>query len=212
MTPERSSRLVTRWARIYTRGLLPGAAERRTGEIAADLHDHVEHERAQGAGERRIAFGIVSRMLRGLPADVAWRKDHRPMSQTARSLSRVGIVSALILMIPLFGTLLGDGWNWGVFDFVFAAVLLVSAGFLIELAVRRPGRLGFRIAAAVLGVAAMVLGEADDAPGLVGFGLLVILGTIAGGPFPITAGSFLMLAAWTVAGFGLTYVAMTRRA
>lgn len=40
----------------------------------------------------------------------------------------------------------------------------------------------------------------------------IIRGTIAGGPFPITAGSFLMLAAWTVAGFGLTDVAMTRRA
>jgi hypothetical protein len=30
---------------------------------------------------------------------------------------------------------------------------------------------------AVVGVAAIVLGESDDAPGLVGFGCLVILGT-----------------------------------
>ena len=69
--------------------------------------------------------------------------------------------------------------SWSVFDFVLAAVLLVGAGLLLQLAVRRPGAAGYRIAAAALGVAAMVAGEADDAPGLVGFGLLLILSTVA---------------------------------
>jgi hypothetical protein len=36
-----------------------------------------------------------------------------------------------------------------------------------------------RAIATVIGLAAVVAGEADDAPGLVGFGCLVILGTIA---------------------------------
>jgi len=69
--------------------------------------------------------------------------------------------------------------SWSVFDFVLAAVLLVGAGLLLQLAVRRPGAAGYRIAAAALGGAAMVAGEADDAPGLVGFGLLLVGGAAA---------------------------------
>jgi hypothetical protein len=53
-------------------------AERRIGEIRADLHDHIAHERAQGIGDRRIVYGIVSRMARGLKADVSWRRVARP--------------------------------------------------------------------------------------------------------------------------------------
>ena len=65
MTPERASRLVAWWVRRYTRDLPDPVAERRIEEIDADLHDHIAHERAAGTGDRRIAFGIASRMLRG---------------------------------------------------------------------------------------------------------------------------------------------------
>jgi hypothetical protein len=178
MTPERMARLVARWVRLYTRNLPPGAAERRRDEIDADLHDHIAHERAAGTGERRIASSIASRMLRGLPADVAWRGHNRKDTMTHRSVVRVALVTGLILLIPLIATLSTDGPGWGVFDFVFAAVLLVGAGLLIELAVSRPRSLAYRIGAAALGVAAIAAGEADDAPGLVLFGGLLILGTI----------------------------------
>jgi len=39
--------------------------------------------------------------------------------------------------------------------------------------------LAYRAAAVAIGAAAIVLGESDDAPGLVLFGLLVIVGTVA---------------------------------
>ena len=58
-------------------------------------------------------------------------------------------------------------------------MLLAGTGVLYELALRRPGSFVYRAIAAVIGVAAIVAGEADDAPGLVGFGCLVVLGTIA---------------------------------
>ena len=73
MTPERSARLVAQWVRLYTQDLPAPIAERRTGEIGADLHDHIEHERARGTSERWIALSILSRMVRGLPADGSWR-------------------------------------------------------------------------------------------------------------------------------------------
>jgi hypothetical protein len=190
MTPERMAGLVARWVRFYTRDLPPPIAGRRIEEIDADLHDHIAHERAQGTSDRRIALGIASRMVRGLPADASWRGQTiaRPsspqgamkMSKTAyRSVVRVALVTACILLLPLVAMQITDEVDWGVADFVFAGVLLGGTGLLLELAARKPGNLSYRAAAALVGVAAIVLGEADDAPGLVLFGCLLIVGTVA---------------------------------
>jgi hypothetical protein len=174
MTPERMARLVGRWVRFYTRNLPAPVAERRRGEIDADLHDHIAHERARGTGERRIAIGIASRMLRGLAADLSWRGRSR-----TTAYGRVALVTACILLVPLVAMQFTDEVDWGVFDFVFAGLLLGGAGMLIQLSVRTPGNVVYRVVAAALGVAAIALGQADDAPGLVLFGLLLILGTVA---------------------------------
>jgi PadR family transcriptional regulator PadR len=55
----------------------------------------------------------------------------------------------------------------------------VGTGALLELAARKPRSVAHRAAAAGIGVAAIVFGEADDAPGLVLFGGLLIVGTIS---------------------------------
>ena len=88
-------------------------------------------------------------------------------------------MTAVILLLPLVAMQFTDEVDWGVFDFVFAGVLLGGTGVLLELAVRKPRTIAYRVAAAAIGVAAIVLGEADDAPGLVLFGCLLIAGTIA---------------------------------
>jgi hypothetical protein len=190
MTPERMAQLVARWVRFYTRDLPTPVARRRIEEIDADLHDHIAHERAHGAGDRRITLGIASRMVRGLAADASWRgqatadpstrKEVIKMSKTAyRSAVRVALVTACVLLVPLVAMQFTDEVDWGVADFVLAGLLLGGTGLLLELAVRRPGKLAYRVAASAIGVAAIVLGEADDAPGLVLFGLLLIIGTVA---------------------------------
>lgn len=97
---------------------------------------------------------------------------------TFRSVKRVLLVTAVVLLVPLCLNVAADA-DWSVFDFVLAAVLLLGAGTLLELAVRDHGNVVVRASAGLLGVAAMVLGEADDAPGLVGFGLLLLCGTVA---------------------------------
>ncbi len=189
MTPERMAWLVARWVRFYTRDLPPAIAERRIGEIDADLHDHVAHEREHGSAEWRIALGVVARMLRGLAADAAWRgrtiarsstpKDVMQMRRGAyKSVARVALVTVAILLVPLAAMLFSDGANWGLGDFVLAAVLLAGTGFLLELAAAKPGNIAFRAAAVGIGVAAIAFGEVDDAPGLVLFGGLLILGTV----------------------------------
>ena len=192
MTPERVAKLVARWVRLYTRDVPGPLAQRRIEEIDADLHDHIEHERAAGVGDGRIAAAVAGRMVRGLAADLAWRgraiarpstrKDQNTMStHTRRSVLRVGLVTGLVLLIPLVGMQFSEEVNWTVGDFVFAAILLAGTGFLIEVAIRRPDNLAYKAAAVMIAIAAILLGEADDAPGLVLFGLVVIVGTLAMG-------------------------------
>jgi hypothetical protein len=188
MTPERAAELVARWVRLYTRDLPTPIAQRRVDEIGADLHDHIAHERADGTSDRRIALGIASRMVRGLAADVAWRGRHaraaaRPStleeamktSKTfSRSAARVILGVALVLSLPFVAMLITDDVVWSLADFVVAGVLLATIGVALELAVRRVGNLAAALGIAAVGVAAAVLGEADDAPGLVLLGILLI--------------------------------------
>jgi hypothetical protein len=190
VTPERMAELVARWVRLYTRNLPPPIAERRIDEIDADLHDHIAHERAHGTGGRRIAVGIASRLVRGLAADASWRREtiahastRKDVMKTSRSASRsavrVALVTTCVLLVPLVGMQISDGVDWSVPDFVYAGVLLAGSGLLLELAARKPRNIAYRAAAIAVAVAAILLGEADDAPGLVFFGCLLILGTVA---------------------------------
>jgi hypothetical protein len=164
MTPERMARLVAAWVRFYTRHLPPAAAERRREEIDADLHDHIAHEREAGTGERRIALGIAGRMVRGMAADAS---AHRP-------LVRVALATAIVLLVPVIFSA-----PWSLADFIAAGVLVAGTGLLLEAAARRPRSLAFRAAGIAIGVAACLFGNADDAPGLVLFGCLLIGATLA---------------------------------
>jgi hypothetical protein len=175
MTPERMAGLVARWVRFYTRKLPPEVAQRRIDEMDADLHDHIAHEREQGTGERRIALSLLARMVRGLPADASWRR--RKTGSIA--VGRVVLVTALILLVPAAANVFSDGADWGAGDFVLAALLLGGSGLLLELAVKKPRNVALQVVAAAIGGVAVVFGEYDDAPGLVLFGGLLILGTLA---------------------------------
>jgi drug/metabolite transporter (DMT)-like permease len=171
--------LVARWVRLYTRRLPTPIAQRRIDEIDADLDDHIAHERAHGTKDGRIALSILSRMLRGLAADVSWRG--RKMSKTAyRPAVRVALATALILLLPLVAMQITDEVDWGVADFIFAGALLGGTGLLLHaVAARKAGNVAYAAVATAIGVAAIALGEADDAPGLVLFGGLLVLGTVA---------------------------------
>ena len=173
MTPERISKLVTRWARFYTRSLPEAIAQRRVDEISADLHDHVTHARADGFEDRRITLGIASRFLRGLGADLDWRTQHARPSR-ARPVVRVALGVALILSLPLVAMQFSDEVVWTLADFVVAGVLLATIGVAIELAVKRAGNLALAFVIGTLGIAACLFGQADDAPGLVLLGLVLI--------------------------------------
>ncbi len=72
------------WTDCYTRGLPTDVRERRVAEIASDVHDHarsVETGRVRGAG-----LEIGWRAVRGIPADLSWRRlERRTMRNGTRA-------------------------------------------------------------------------------------------------------------------------------
>ncbi len=97
----------------------------------------------------------------------------------SRSTARVSGCIALILSLPAVAMLFTDQVQWTFVDFVLAGLLLSVIGITIELALRKTGSLLGAIGIAVLGTAAVVLGEGDDAPGLVLLGLLLVASACA---------------------------------
>jgi len=185
--------VVAHWVRFYTRDLPAPVAERRVDEIDADVRDQIAHERADGSGDRRIALGIASRMIRGLAADAAWRGRQAKLAARPSTLEetmktrknlfrpavRVAVGVALVLSLPFVAMQIIDEVVWSLADFVLAGILLTTVGVAFELAVRKAGNLAVAVGIAVVGVAAAVLGNADDAPGLVLLGILLILSACA---------------------------------
>jgi hypothetical protein len=76
--------------------------------------------------------------------------------------------------VPLVAMLITDDVDWSLGDFVAAGVLLTVIGVALELAAKKAGNLSTALGIGALGVAAAVFGEADDAPGLVLLGLVLI--------------------------------------
>jgi hypothetical protein len=186
MTPDRIGAWALGWVRFYSRDLPPLVTERRVGEIEADVHDHIESGRAAGVPDGRIAAAIASRMIRGVVADLAWRRHHIEITNDARtgrnvlghriyrSARRIAVAVLTILAIPFVATVSSSDFNWDVVDFVLAGCLLAVVGVALELAARRRGNLLVAATIAIAGVVAVVAGNADDAPGLVLLGILLV--------------------------------------
>jgi hypothetical protein len=198
MTPERTADLVRRWVRRYTRGLPTPVAERRIEEIDADLLEHIAHERARGAGDRRITVGIASRMVRGLAADAAWRDGviigHPWTPAEARRRGRaayrraVGVGgAATLVLVWLIGAvgIIGDSGDSA--DLMYGGVLAVGAVGSVIARFRPLGMARVLVAMAIVqlsvGVIALIAGMVPsyNSPleilGLSGFFVVLFIGS-----------------------------------
>lgn len=180
MTAERMAALVARWVRCYTRDLPGPIARRRIDEIDADLHDHIDHERARGTGDLRLAVSLLSRMVRGAAADIAWRGEHAgttaghpstlggPMitQQTAYRLAAVlalGTVLFLVWGVAAMGVIGAEG---DPFDRLYLAVLAVGivGSFIARFQPAGMVRtlLAMALAQALVAVIALVVGKHES--------------------------------------------------
>ena len=92
------ARLLRWWVRLYTSGLPSGERGGRRDEIESNHH---EHAHGSGVHSRDTGWQVLGRMLRGLPADVAWRlsrpgAERRAARGGAVAVSRSGGVVALV--------------------------------------------------------------------------------------------------------------------
>ncbi len=66
-------RVVRWWTATYTAGLASSVRDARRAEIASDVWEHSEDMAAGGETLLGRAIGVVSRLVRGIPADLLWR-------------------------------------------------------------------------------------------------------------------------------------------
>ncbi|GAA1055035.1 hypothetical protein GCM10017608_18870 [Agromyces luteolus] len=98
---ERAARATLHWTLRYTGGLDPLVAADRQDEILSDLHEQTAWATEAGIGERATARSIRARMLRGIPADLGWRRAQLSGREGIRlSLPRVdGLLLAAVAVI-----------------------------------------------------------------------------------------------------------------
>jgi hypothetical protein len=165
MTAER---LTLAWVGWYTRGLADPVRQERRDEIASDLWEH----RADADGRRITGLAILSRTLRGAPADLSWRRRHRRglrlpgRRALATSLGWAFALVSYVFLVANFGyaatPLVGlhlQGEDWAPGDELRYA--LVSAALLALLVVgavtfRRHPRLGAMLVLTALVVTPIV--------------------------------------------------------
>lgn len=73
------------------------------------------------------------------------------------SILRAALVTGGVMMIPLWGNLLVDGWNWGWQAFVIWGVLVFIAASTYQLAVRGVSNKAYRIALGLAVTTALLL-------------------------------------------------------
>ena len=85
-----------------------------------------------------------------------------------RSIFRVALVTALLLLIPLAAKLLSNEMAWDLFDFVAAGILLFGAGLLYVLISRMGNNTSYRLGMGVAVAAGLMLVWGNLAVGFIG--------------------------------------------
>jgi membrane protein CcdC involved in cytochrome C biogenesis len=83
-------------------------------------------------------------------------------------LKILGMIVAIILLIPLIAMQFTTEVNWTIADFIVAGVLLLSTGLLCELAIRKIKNVKVRVALCLGMLAFLVLIWAELAVGIFG--------------------------------------------
>jgi len=78
------------------------------------------------------------------------------------------ILTAIIMLFPIFGSLYVADWNWRWYSFVFAGALVFSAALGYELVARRMNNKTYRLAVGVAVISAFAMNWANFAVGIFG--------------------------------------------
>jgi hypothetical protein len=148
---DRSTRFVRWWARRYTAGLIPDQVARRRAEIDSDLAEHRHWRDSQGWTRRLIARERVTRLLRGVAADVEWRHDLL-RARNGRHLH------AALTSVTGLATLLLATFHFAFAIYLLGGTALANQPFLGGLVgYGEEGPIGSAVAATIIGSLGLVL-------------------------------------------------------
>lgn len=104
-----ASAITRGWVALYTRGVSPEAAHRRRTEIDSDLWEQRTEALTAGTQRVRLAVEVTSRLLRGMPADIAWRSHMEGsfMSISIPANRWVGLLFLFTIVLTVVSTLPG---------------------------------------------------------------------------------------------------------
>lgn len=129
------------WAEFYLEGVAAHVAEDRREELASDVHEQRSWARTRGVPDWRVRFDIATRTLRGVAADLAWRRAVRSGSASERGPIASLSLTAAVLSVAVLGFALS----------AFALVNALVTAWIV------PGRLSFVAAAGALLLCALLL-------------------------------------------------------
>lgn len=142
--PDRAEALVLGWARVYTRGVVGDAGERRLQELASDCFEQRRWGGEVGASPTAVATSMVARTLAGMPADLLWRQAQIATSRD-RSLNPRGR--------PM-GRWMAENWWLAIAGVL--GVLLTALGVLLPFEDRTVGAAVGGVVIAALGIGMLV--------------------------------------------------------
>ena len=138
--------MVLAWVALYTVGLRSEVATSRRAEIESDLWESSVAAMAHGP-PGRVAPARLSRLVRGIPADLAWRIDQRTEERPREIVMRPSILEWVLLaiagalcLVSVYGGVVGiviadpTRWDsWGPYGALVAGLIgLVGLGASIR--------------------------------------------------------------------------------
>ena len=122
------------WVRLYTSGLPSRERGERRDEIESNHHEHTHNP---GARDGNATWQVLGRMMRGLPADVAWRlsrpgAERRAVRGGAGAVSRGGGAVALVAYRSYTGVIVAAGAAVLMAGLIVAIVLVDRAGAVVR--------------------------------------------------------------------------------
>lgn len=83
------------WVWLLTKGICDPAKDRRRSEVESDVFEHRLDALQQGYAPHQVALQILSRLLLGVPGDLAWRADFARTQIICVSIVAILLVSLL---------------------------------------------------------------------------------------------------------------------
>jgi hypothetical protein len=175
-----SDPLIRRYRNWYTKllRLYPKAHRERFGEGMEQTFNDLCRERV--AAERGL-FSFALWMFVETSVGIM-RENGRSIVMQNKSIVRIALVTACILLVPLLGNLF-MGWSWPWFAFPVWGAVLVGTGLTYELVARKGGTMAYRAAVGIACATGFVLVFINAAAGIIGDGPVNVmyLGVLAVG-------------------------------